>query len=57
MVVKQVLESQLERIFDQDSSGHRPGTSAHQAVDVARKRCWKYDWVVDLDIKTSNSRF
>ena len=51
MVVKQVLESQLEPIFDQDSYGYRPGESAHQAVESCRKRCWKYDWVVDLDIK------
>lgn len=51
MVVKQVLEPQLEPIFDQDSYGYRPGKSAHQAVGSCRKRCWKYDWVVDLDIK------
>jgi RNA-directed DNA polymerase len=51
MVVKQVLEPQLEPIFDQDSYGYRPGKSAHQAVESCRKRCWKYDWVVDLDIK------
>ncbi|QPN71749.1 hypothetical protein H8F27_06220 [Synechococcus sp. CBW1108] len=51
MVVKQVLEPQLEPIFDQGSYGYRPGKSAHQAVESCRKRCWKYDWVVDLDIK------
>jgi len=51
MVVKQVLEPQLEPIFDQDSYGYRPGKSAHQAVESCRKRCWKYGWVVDLDIK------
>jgi group II intron reverse transcriptase/maturase len=51
MVVKQVLGPQLEPIFDQDSYGYRPGKSAHQAVESCRKRCWKYDWVVDLDIK------
>ena len=51
MVVKQVLEPQLEPIFDQDSYGYRPGKSAHQAVESCRKRCWKYDWVLDLDIK------
>jgi retron-type reverse transcriptase len=51
MVVKQVLEPQLEPIFDQDSYGYRPGKSAHQAVESCRRRCWKYDWVVDLDIK------
>ena len=51
MVVKQVLEPQLEPIFDQDSYGYRPGMSAHQAVESCRKRRWKYDWVVDLDSK------
>ena len=51
MVVKQVLEPQLEPIFDQDSYGYRPGKSVHQAVESCRKRCWKYGWVVDLDIK------
>jgi RNA-directed DNA polymerase len=51
MVVKQMLEPQLEPIFDQDSYGYRPGKSAHLAVESCRKRCWKYDWVVDLDIK------
>jgi RNA-directed DNA polymerase len=44
MVVKQVLESQLEPIFDQDSYGYRLGKSAHQAVESCRKRCWTYDW-------------
>ena len=33
MVVKQVLELQLEPIFDQVSYGYRPGKSAHQAVE------------------------
>lgn len=34
-----------------DSYGYRPGRSAHQAIAVARKRCWRFDWVLDLDIK------
>lgn len=51
VVVNQVLEAQLEPIVDQDSHGYRPGKSAHEAVESCRKRCWKYDWVVDLDIK------
>jgi RNA-directed DNA polymerase len=52
MVVKQYLEPELDRWFDPDSYGYRPGKSAHQAVEQARKRCWQYDWVVDLDIKS-----
>ena len=51
MVVKQALEPQLEPIFDPDSYGYRPGKSAHQAVESCRRRCWRYNWVLDLDIK------
>jgi len=50
-VVKQVLEPEMERHFHPDSYGYRPGKSAHQAVGEARKRCWRNDWVVDLDIR------
>lgn len=39
MVVKQMLEPQLEPIFDQDSYGYRPGKSAQKAVESCRKRC------------------
>src|SRR5215831_14293193 len=35
-----------------NSYGYRPGRSALDAVSVARKRCWEFDWVVDLDIKS-----
>jgi group II intron reverse transcriptase/maturase len=51
MVVKQALEPELEKHFHPDSYGYRPGKSAHQAIEQARKRCWRYDWVMDLDIK------
>ncbi len=51
MVVKRVLEPEMERQFHPDSYGYRPGKSAHQALARARERCWCYDWVVDLDIK------
>ena len=50
-VVKQALEPELEKLFHPDSYGYRPGKSAHQAIGQARKRCWRFDWVVDLDIK------
>jgi RNA-directed DNA polymerase len=50
-VVKQALEPELEQHFHTDSYGYRPGKSAHQAIEQARKRCWRNDWVVDLDIK------
>jgi group II intron reverse transcriptase/maturase len=51
MVVKQRLEPQVDPHFHQDSYGYRPGRSAHQALAVARKRCWRFAWVLDLDIK------
>jgi RNA-directed DNA polymerase len=50
-VVKMKLEPILEPIFDENSFGYRPGRSAHDAIAVTRKRCWKYDWVVEFDIK------
>jgi RNA-directed DNA polymerase len=49
-VVKLVLEPILEPVFDDDSFGYRPGRSALDAVEVTRKRCWYYDWVVEFDI-------
>jgi RNA-directed DNA polymerase len=51
MVVKMHLEPKVEPLFHPDSYGYRPLKSAHDAVGQARKRCWKYDWVLDLDIK------
>jgi RNA-directed DNA polymerase len=49
--VKMVLEPVLEPVFDRDSFGYRPGRSALDAVALVRRRCWKYDWVVEFDIK------
>ena len=46
-----LLEEKLEPIFHPDSYGYRPGRSAHDALAVARKRCWKQDWVIDLDLR------
>ncbi len=46
-----LLEEKLEPIFHPDSYGYRRGRSAHDALAVTRKRCWKQDWVVDLDIR------
>ena len=40
----------LEPILCPDSYGYRPGRSAHDALAVARKRCWDKDWVLDLDV-------
>jgi len=51
MTARMYLEPLVEPHFHPDSYGYRPKKSAHQAVETARQRCWKYDWVIDLDIK------
>ena len=51
MVVKQMIEPELDAVFLADSYGYRPGKSALDAVGVTRKRCWDYDWVLEFDIK------
>ena len=51
MVVKQLIEPDLDSIFLQDSYGYRPRKSALDAIGVTRQRCWKYDWVLEFDIK------
>jgi RNA-directed DNA polymerase len=51
MVVKLHLEPVVEPHFHDDSYGYRPGKSALDAVATARQRCWRSDWVIDLDIK------
>lgn len=50
-VVKIYLEPIVETKFHEDSYGYRPGKSALDAVGVARQRCWRQDWCIDLDIK------
>jgi len=50
-VVKMYLEPAVEPMFHADSYGYRPRRSALQAVGVCRERCWRADWVLDLDIK------
>jgi group II intron reverse transcriptase/maturase len=51
MVVKRVIEPNLESVFLPDSYGYRPNKSALDAVGVTRERCWKYNWVLEFDIK------
>ncbi len=51
-VVKMYLEPLVEPSFHEDSYGYRPGKSALEAVAKARGRCWKYDWVLDLDVRS-----
>jgi len=50
-VVKQLIEPDLDSIFLADSYGYRPMRSALEAIGVTRERCWRYDWVLEFDIK------
>ena len=51
MVVQLYFGPMVEPHFHEDSYGYRPGKSAIQAVGVTRKRCWRYDWVLEFDIQ------
>jgi RNA-directed DNA polymerase len=51
MVAKIYFEPEVEPYFHPDSYGYRPNKSALDAIGVARQRCWRYNWVLDLDIK------
>jgi RNA-directed DNA polymerase len=51
-VVAGYLEPEVEPIFHPDSYGYRPGRSALDAVGVCRERCWRSDWVLDIDIRS-----
>jgi len=51
-VVRLYLEPMVEPVFHPDSYGYRPGRSALDAVGACRERCWRTDWVIDLDIRS-----
>jgi len=50
-VVAMYLEPNVEPLFHADSYGYRPGRGPLDAVATCRERCWKTDWVLDLDIE------
>jgi RNA-directed DNA polymerase len=50
-VAADYLEPLVEPIFHPDSYGYRPGRSAHDALEACRRRCWEYDWIIDLDVQ------
>ncbi|MEU2744589.1 group II intron reverse transcriptase/maturase [Streptomyces sp. NPDC007095] len=50
-VVAMHLEPNVEPVFHEDSYGYRPQRSALDAVARCRERCWKANWVLDLDIE------
>jgi hypothetical protein len=45
------LEPLVEPRFHDDSYGYRPGRSQLDALATCRQRCWKYDWIIDLDVQ------
>ena len=51
-VVHLYLEPTVEPCFHPDSYGYRPRRSALDAVRVCRERCWRHDWVIDLDLRS-----
>lgn len=51
MVVRLVFEPMVEQHFLPDSYGYRPNKSALDAIGITRQRCWKYDWILEFDIK------
>lgn len=51
MVVKMYVEPKVEPIFHPNSYGYRPNKSAIDAVAMVRQRCWRYDYVLELDVK------
>jgi len=51
-VARRYLEPPLEPVFHASSYGYRPGRSAIDAVHAARQHCWRYDWVLDIDVRS-----
>lgn len=51
MVVKLAFEPEVEPYFLPDSYGYRPYKSALQAIGITRQRCWRYNFVLEFDIK------
>lgn len=50
-VAAMYLGERAEPKFHPDSYGYRPRRSPVEAVGVCRRRCWKYDWIIDLDVQ------
>lgn len=51
-VIKSYLEPRLDRIFSPYSYGYRSQKNAHKAICQVRKNCWRYQYAIDLDIKS-----
>jgi RNA-directed DNA polymerase len=51
MTVKIYFEPLVEPYFNNDSYGYRPNKSAIDAIGITRERCWRYNWVLEFDIR------
>ena len=49
--VAMFLEPLVEPRFHEDSYGYRPDWEAPESSGVCRRRCWEYDWIIDLDVQ------
>lgn len=50
-VVSTHLEEIVDKTFEESSYAYRKNRSAQQALQKCKENCWRYAWVVDLDIK------
>ncbi len=50
-VVRNIFEKQVEPFFHPDSYAYRAGKSAFDAIRTTRQRCWRFNWVLEFDIK------
>jgi RNA-directed DNA polymerase len=50
-VVTMMIEGEIDKIFHEDSYGYRPNKQALEGIKATRERCWKYEWVLEYDIK------
>ena len=50
-VARLYLEPEVEPIFHPDSYGYRPGGPRWMRSRACRQRCWRADWVIDMDIR------
>jgi len=50
-VVVMSIEPNIDRLFHENSYGYRPNKQALDGVAITRERCWKYEWLIEYDIK------
>lgn len=54
-IAQKVVSNHLDKIvdikFDKSSYAYRKDKSAQEALQKCKKNCWRYYWVLDMDIK------